>query len=168
MRLQWICAAGAGKIWGIDLHGGVVARVGVTEDCPMGKSWCQVGGSAVGMTKVAVGATGHVWGLNRNAQVFVRRGVTARQPLGQAWDPIEGKLTTLTVGVHTMWGTDERQQVSFACAADVLFVCCRTSLHTLWLTLDRTRSSLSRCGVGLSWVQLPRAPPGPGSTARWR
>jgi len=107
-QIRWICASGVGSVWGVDVHGEVVARVGVSETNHMGDTWVRVGGQ---MERVAVGPTGHVWAVNRQAQVFVRRGITARRPLGVGWFQLDGKLKTVSVGVNAVWGIDDTDRV---------------------------------------------------------
>jgi len=143
-QIRWISASGVNKVWGIDIHGQVVARMGITDTCPMGTTWVRVGGE---MVRVSVGPTGRVWALNRKNQVFVRGGIAQQWPLGTGWERIQGCLSSVAVARDAVWGIDDEDNVW-----------CRIGVSeskpqgTSWVKVQGRMASISVGPTGSVWA----------------
>ena len=61
---------GSNAVWGVKNDGGVIVRMGIGSDTPMGKQWVTVDGEP--MRQVSVSNEGHVWAVDEKEKIWYR------------------------------------------------------------------------------------------------
>uniref|UniRef100_A0A0B7B5U6 Tectonin beta-propeller repeat-containing protein 1 n=1 Tax=Arion vulgaris TaxID=1028688 RepID=A0A0B7B5U6_9EUPU len=96
-------------VWAIDNCRLPYARIGITENMPIGQEWVNVPG--IQAMDLALTSTG-VWALTPNGEIFFRYGITRDRPCGNYWKKIPGIFMKISASANDeLWGINTEGQL---------------------------------------------------------
>eukprot|EP00727_Mastigamoeba_balamuthi_P005693 m51a1_g1743 putative tectonin beta-propeller repeat-containing protein 1 (439) ;mRNA; r:188654-190343 len=103
--LQHVSWSANWQIWGVDMSGNVVMRVGASQVRPKGTRWQSVPSPGVALTQIAIGKD-FAAGITASGDIWIRNGISAQNPTGTTWTMMSGSLKSITVNSFgQIWGT---------------------------------------------------------------
>jgi len=148
--------------WGVDHHGNILYRHGVTKKTPMGVRWEHVAGDD-SFCSVSVGGKRRVWAVSRDGSAFFRNGITANNRTGNGWFHVEPpstgvSLQQVSAGLSSVWAVDKTGGLWFRQEVMPMF-----PEGTSWKLVDDEVHKVS-CGINDEvWViaKVVNTPTGP-------